>query len=74
VGIGKYLWEEKAEIKLSIYDLLNQNNAIAQTSTETYIEETQTLALQQYIMLSFTYRLTDFTPTVKEDKSPWKKR
>lgn len=74
VGIGKYLWEEKAEIKLSIYDLLNQNNAIGQTSTETYIEETQTLALQQYIMLSFTYRLTDFTPTVKEDKSPWKKR
>jgi len=74
MGIGKYILKDRGEIRLSVFDLLNQNNSIAQTSTETYIEETQTLALQQYFMLSFTYRLTDFAPPKKEDKNPWKKR
>lgn len=67
LGIGKYILKERGEITLSVYDLLNQNNSISQNSTETYIEEKETLALRQYFMLSFTYNLTDFSPPKKEE-------
>ena len=67
LGIGKYILKDRGEITLSVYDLLNQNNSISQTATETYIEEKETLALRQYFMLSFTYNLTDFSPPKKEE-------
>ena len=72
-NLGKKLLKNKAgEIKLSCYDLLNQNKSMNRTVTDTYIEDSNTEVLQQYFMLSFTYTLRKFTgkmPT-EEQRGP----
>ena len=61
MGIGKrFLKDERAEIKLNVFDLLGQNNSISRNVTETYIEDIQTQVLQRYFMVSFTYMIRNF--------------
>ncbi len=60
-GFGyKFLKDDRGELKLSIFDILGENNSISRTITETYVEDQQTTVLQQYIMLSFTYTFRNF--------------
>lgn len=56
----KFLKNQQGELKLSVFDLLKQNQAITRTATETYIEDVRTQVLQQYFMLTFSYRLRNF--------------
>ncbi|WP_282037092.1 TonB-dependent receptor [Saccharicrinis aurantiacus] len=56
----KFLKNQAAEIKLTVYDALNQNQNITRNVTDAYIEDIRTNALQRYVMLSFTYRLRNF--------------
>ncbi len=56
----KFLKNQNGELKLSAFDLLNQNNSISRSITETYIEDTQTQVLKQYFMLTFTYTMRNF--------------
>lgn len=58
----KFLKNNAGEFKLSVFDILKQNNSISRTITETYIENTQTEVLQQYYMLTFTYTFRNFRP------------
>ncbi len=61
LNFGKKLFKNKAgEIKLSCYDILNQNTSLNRTVTDTYIEDSNTEVLKQYFMLSFTYNLRNF--------------
>jgi hypothetical protein len=69
----KFLKEKQAEIEFRVYDLLNQNTAIARVNKESYIEETRTNVLQQYFMLSFTYTISNFKGVVdrsNQDRGP----
>lgn len=64
-GIGKKFLKNKAgtragELKLSVFDLLKQNQSIVRTVTETEIEDSRSTVLQQYFMLTFTYNLKNF--------------
>ncbi len=60
-AIGKkFLKSKAAELKLSVFDLLKQNQSIAREITESYIKDSQTQVLQQYFMLTFTYSLKNF--------------
>jgi len=60
-AIGKKILKGQAgEIKLSVFDLLKQNQSIIRTVTGTYIEDAQTNVLKQYFMLTFTYKLKNF--------------
>lgn len=60
-GIGKKLFKnQQGELKLSVFDLLNQNTNISHNVTETYIEDTRSNVLQRYFMLTFTYNLKMF--------------
>ncbi|MBR9976724.1 MAG: TonB-dependent receptor [Bacteroidetes bacterium] len=56
----KFLRDNAAEIRLSIFDLLKQNNSITRNVTDTYIEDRQTDLLQRYALLTFTYNLRNF--------------
>ena len=56
----KFLKDQNGELKLSVFDLLNQNQSIVRTVTGTYIEDDQNLVLRQYFMLTFTYKLKSF--------------
>ena len=60
-AIGKKFLKKKAgELKLSVFDLLKQNQSITRTVTGAYIEDAQSQVLQQYFMLTFTYSLKNF--------------
>jgi hypothetical protein len=56
----KFLKNKAAELKLSVFDLLKQNQSITRTVTGTEITDLQTQVLQQYFMLTFTYSLKNF--------------
>lgn len=56
----KFLKNKQGELKLSVFDLLNQNNSVSRNVTETYIEDQRNLVLRQYFMLTFTYNLRYF--------------
>jgi uncharacterized membrane protein YgcG len=56
----KILKDRKGEIKVSVFDLLKQNQSISRNITGEYIEDVQNQVLQQYFMLHFTYNLRNF--------------
>jgi hypothetical protein len=60
-GIGKkFLKDQRGELRLSVFDLLGQNQSIARNVTENYIEDVQNQVLQRYFLLTFTYNLRNF--------------
>ncbi len=48
--------KEKAIVTLKAYDLLNQNTNARRIATANYIEDSQSTVLQQYFMLSFSWK------------------
>lgn len=56
----KFLKDQKGELKLSVFDLLKQNTSITRTTTDLYVEDLRNDVLQQYFMLTFTYKLKNF--------------
>ncbi|MFT3902465.1 MAG: TonB-dependent receptor [Niabella sp.] len=58
----KFLKKKQAELKLSVFDILNQNNSFKQdfNSNLNVVETTTTRVLKQYFMLTFTYTLRNF--------------
>lgn len=60
-GVGKkFLKNNAGELKLSVFDLLKQNQSITRTVLENYIEDSRSNVLQQYFLLTFTYSLKNF--------------
>jgi hypothetical protein len=56
----KFMKEKSLEVKFGAYDMLNQNNGISRTVTETYVEDSRTLVLKRYLLLTVTYNLRYF--------------
>lgn len=57
-SLSKLVFKNKAgEIKLSVNDILNQNQSITRTATDNYIQDTRSNVLQRYFMVSFLYNL-----------------
>ncbi|MER3463279.1 MAG: hypothetical protein C4329_01480 [Chitinophagaceae bacterium] len=61
----KFLKDQKADLRLSVFDILKQNQSVARNVTETYIEDVQNQVLRQYFMLTFTYNLRNFGAAAK---------
>jgi len=61
MGVGKKLLkDQKGEIRLSVFDLLGQNQSIRRNVTERFVEDSQNEVLRRYFMLTFTYNLRNF--------------
>jgi hypothetical protein len=60
IGVGKRFFDGNGELKLSVFDALNQNNSITRNVTGAFIEDVQTIVLQRYFLLTFTYNLRAF--------------
>ena len=56
----KFLKNKGLEVKASVFDILNQNNSITRTVTDTYIEDSQAKVLNRYSMLTVTYTVRNF--------------
>ena len=56
--IAQQVFKKKnGEIKFSVNDILNQNQSISRTARENYVEDTRSLVIQRYFLLTFTYNL-----------------
>lgn len=64
----KFMKDNKAEIGLEAFDILNQNQALSRTTTETYYEDISTNTLQQYVLLTFRYNFGKFIKVEKDDR------
>ena len=62
----RFLKSEALEIKVSAFDLLNQNKSIFRNVTDTYIEDEETKVLSQYFLVTMTYTLRNFKAGAKK--------
>jgi hypothetical protein len=61
ISLGKKLFSnDRGEIMLQVFDVLNQNKNVTQSVEDTYIEEQRTNNLNRYFLLTFSYRLSGF--------------
>ena len=56
----KFFKNKQAELRLTVYDILNQNNSVSRTNTDSYIQDSQTNVLNRYYMLTFTYNFKKY--------------
>ncbi|ODS82763.1 MAG: hypothetical protein ABS46_07940 [Cytophagaceae bacterium SCN 52-12] len=60
-GFGKKMFKNNAaELKVTVFDILGQNNSISRSVTETYQQDVISQVLTRYAMLTFTYNLRNF--------------
>lgn len=60
-AVGQKLFKKQmGEIRLSVFDLLKQNRSISRNVSASYIQDVNNRVLQQYFMLTFTYKLRTF--------------
>jgi len=60
-SIAKQLFKKKnGELRLSVFDLLNQNTSVSRSIGNNQITDTRTNTLKRYAMLTFTYNLNNF--------------
>ncbi len=68
LSIGKKMFKNKrGELKLSVFDVLNQNSNVSRNVTEFYIEDIKSNVLQRYAILTFTYNLRNFRMNAGEE-------
>jgi hypothetical protein len=69
-SIGKKFFKNKSgELKLSVFDILKQNQSLVRTVTNSYLEDSRSKVLQQYYMLTFSYNLKNFGNGKKQEKA-----
>ncbi|MCC9166985.1 outer membrane beta-barrel protein [Pontibacter harenae] len=59
-----FMKDDRAQLKLSVYDALDQNLSAYRSIRENIIEDTQTVVLTRYGMLTFTYNIRNFAGKV----------
>lgn len=58
MSLGLKILKDKGTIKLTAYDLLDQNINTRRSVTADFIQDSQSTVLQRYFMLGFTYKLS----------------
>jgi hypothetical protein len=56
----KFLKNNAAEVRVSVYDLLNQNSSVSRTITGNQIIDSKDQTLSRYFLFSFIYTLRSF--------------
>lgn len=56
----KFLTNNAAEVKITIYDILGQNNSVQRTVNDGYIEDVRSQVLTRFAMVSFSYNFRNF--------------
>ncbi|WP_266203173.1 outer membrane beta-barrel protein [Pontibacter kalidii] len=55
-----FLKDDRAQLKLSVYDLLDQNLSASRSIRENMVEDVQTTVLNRYGMVTFIYNIRNF--------------
>lgn len=57
-SLSKQVFKKKnGEIRFSVNDILNQNQSVSRTVTENYIQDTRSMVLQRYFLVSLLFNL-----------------
>lgn len=64
----RFLKGKSGLLKLSVYDIFNQNVGINRTNNLNYIEDERVTTLSRYVLLSFTYKIRRFGGKRKKGK------
>ena len=59
------LKSKKGEIRLSAYDVFNQNRGISQSAYQNFVSQEQVRTLARYFMLSFSYNMRGMSHSVR---------
>lgn len=60
MSLGYQFFDEKATFKVKVFDVLDQNIATRRQTGEDFIQDTQELVLERYMMFSLTFKLDQF--------------
>jgi Outer membrane protein beta-barrel family/CarboxypepD_reg-like domain len=55
-----FLKGNQGELRLHVFDLLNQNRSVTRNTADSYVEDVQNRVLQRYGIISFIYNLRKF--------------
>ena len=72
-GGFRFAKNNKAELKLVVFDLLNENNSISRTISDVSVTDVFTNVLTRYTMLTFTYIIGNFKQPEPSQNQPWQK-
>jgi len=59
-SLGYSFYKKQFTAKVKIYDVLNQNQSVRRTITDSYFEDREDLILKRYIMFSISMKLNKF--------------
>ncbi|WP_238555018.1 outer membrane beta-barrel protein [Chryseobacterium sp. P1-3] len=59
-SLGYSFFKKQFTAKVKIYDVLNQNQSVRRTITDSYFEDREDLILRRYIMFSLSMKLNKF--------------
>ena len=74
-SIAKKIFKsKKGELSLGIYDVLNQNDQLTVTTSNTYVEQLRSRSLQRYALLTFRYTFRQFKKAKKDPMDQFYRR
>jgi hypothetical protein len=56
----RFLKGKQGEVRLQVFDLLNQNRSLVRNTSDSYVEDVQSKVLKRYFLVSFIYNLRKF--------------
>ncbi|WP_121667707.1 outer membrane beta-barrel protein [Mesonia aquimarina] len=60
MSLGYKILGEDGIVKVKVFDVLDENVSTTRNTGEDFIQDTQQLVLEQYVMFSFTYKFSKF--------------
>jgi hypothetical protein len=66
--VGYSFFNKQLTAKVKVYDILNQNQSVRRTISNTYFEDRDDLILKRYVMFSLTMKLNKFAGKKTENK------
>ncbi len=63
--------KDSGSATIKVYDLLNQNNNVRRVSNQDYIQDIQSTVLQQYFMLTLSYKFNTLGKKGEIKDNPW---